>query len=108
MKVVVFQCHVGQRGTAERWPRFERPRKSGPSWYAGLMGDEQSALVGIEIGLARMFEPGQPARSTSGRSCSAACAVFFKAEDRRIRPPHRAVPTDMVALFQQRLQRRRV
>ena len=89
------------RGTAALATLRAAPQTGHLGRGAGLIDEHQSA--GIEIGLA--FEPSPACAATSGRSCSAACAVFFKADPMAIEePPHRAGPDRQVALFQQRLQ----
>ena len=70
-KVVVFQCPCGI-GERRRLPRGGRPRVRAIFGEAPLMNTRRS-------GLRSCWASNQSRRwlRTSGRSCSAACPVFF-------------------------------
>ena len=92
------------RGTAALATLRAAPQTGHLGRGAGLIDEHQSAVDRDRVGF-RARPAG--ARRRQGAPCSAACAVFFKADPMAIEePPHRAGPDRQVALFQQRLARR--
>ena len=101
VKVVVFQCPCGT-AARQRWPRFERPRRR-----AILVEAPVSSMNTKQQGSRLGCCTSQASRraATSGRSCSAACAVFFEAEPSALEePPHGGDGDRDTALPQQGLQ----
>ena len=74
VKVVVFQCPCGI-GDRQRVPRFDRPRSR------AIFVEVPVSSIKTSLSGSRSGWPLNQARrraSTSGRSCSLACAVFFQ------------------------------
>ena len=102
----VFRWH------AQRWPRFERPRRRAISVEAPKSHRCAPVVKGSRSGwLSSQAMPAR--RRRQGAPDRPACAVFFKADPMAIEePPHRAGQCGQavspyvrqVALFQQRLQ----
>src|ERR1700752_3770952 len=100
VKVVVFQWPCGTEAR-HRWPRGDRPRS-----LAILVVAPVSSMKTSCPG-SRSGWPSNQAwrrRATSGRSCSAACAVFFEADAATIEEaPQRPYSHGDAALSQQKL-----
>jgi len=76
MKVIVFQWPCGTAAT-RRWPRRHLPRRRAILVLAPVSSMKTSRVgssAGCRARHTRRFS------ATSGRSCSAACAVFFEAD----------------------------
>ncbi|MER8849959.1 hypothetical protein NKH87_34780, partial [Mesorhizobium australicum] len=74
VKVVVFQCPCGI-GDRHRMPRFARPRRRAifvDAPVSSIKTNRSGSRSGWALNQARRRA------STSGRSCSLACAVFFE------------------------------
>src|ERR1700730_15297394 len=101
VKVVVFQWPWGT-AARHRSPRFERPRRR-----AILVVAPVSSMNTSRAGSRSGWNSNQARRrrATSGRSGSAACAVFFEADAAAVKePPHRTDPDRDAATLQHRLQ----
>src|ERR1044071_2106796 len=93
-KVTIFQCPQGTR------PMTRRPRLARPRSRAMLVAVPVSSMKTSRFGSRVACSAFHPVRAAamSGRSCSAACTIFFEADALGgEEPPYRAV-ADMDAV----------
>ena len=101
VKVVVSQCPCGT-AARHRCPRRERPRRRAILVLAPVSSRKTRRWGSRSPWLAAQA---CRRRATSGRSCSAACAVFFEADAAAVEEaPKAADPDRNAALSQPRLQ----